>query len=947
MKKTIISLIIAFLAISILQAHSPEVLNYQGVLKNNDGSIRPNATAVLVLQFVQDGDVVYSETHNITTNPSGFFSLHPGAGEPIEGTFNQIDWGAGAISMRSILDGTTIAETVLTSVPYALYAQRMKGQDDILYSIDSIADAHYQTSLQVDNHVTEISTLFQFADSTNGELSSIHYTIDSLSVTTSILHQIADSMGQKLSSAHLLIDSLSLETDTLHADLKSLSNEVDSVSGAMSFFNVTSYAPLPNGYYTDETARQAVPQHMRRSGMVVTFRSDTLSWRSIQYLHNDTSLWNDGGNWCNYGFYGNITLPYNESVLATRLQVPLTNRRQGLIISYCSNSEIVNEQFIASQYDDNTWGDDQSWMQLLLTSKDLDKMRDQISQIDAKVNGIRNVAQEMSEFGSWFYIDNNQLFTRANAIDYYGNEVTDMNMVHTHLIPLEKVWLVKAYGNSTYPAISFFSANDPASRLEFDGDTLTSQEWTMQTFDFAIDRIPSGAQYFSVNMALDKRDGVVLKERIPITNVIDASVKYNYEDIGNVFSYIGAHVNTSGSRVIGAEYRHSRFVALGNDRYKVITRGSYQEGKIVPAIVYYSDASFNKAVGYDLGDVQSDGYTFREVVVSRETAPEGAEYFIVNWMPAMGESFVQQGYSVDQEVAVTSGKVASLESNLSCYSGRKLVTLGDSFTVNSGNRSTYWQQWLVDWLGLTWSDNETHYGANGYAPMGVGGAWITPNDINSLSIRCHDAKRYSPHVVIVYGGQNDQIPIDSLGSIEDEPFIPSQIIDLSNKVNISSLSTALAFMADNGTAIVNNMIIVVNTNIGKRLYYLTDRENWQTEEAWKIPKEFVSFYSAYKGIVETLCTQNPYATIFCMTLMQCDKSRYDESLGPWEEVHALRKAKNEAIKEIAQYYNVQVVDLWNKSGVTPYNAASLYNDWLHPNHNGYRKLAECVYREMK
>ena len=84
-----------------------------------------------------------------------------------------------------------------------------------------------------------------------------------------------------------------------------------------------------------------------------------------------------------------------------------------------------------------------------------------------------------------------------------------------------------------------------------------------------------------------------------------------------------------------------------------------------------------------------------------------------------------------------------------------------------------------------------------------------------------------------------------------------------------------------------------------------------------------------------------------MTLMQCDKSRYDQSLGSWEELDTLRRAKNEAIKEIADYYCVQLIDLWNKSGVTPYNATSLYNDWLHPNQYGYRKLAECIYRSMK
>lgn len=969
MKKTVLSLIIAIFTILAFQAQSPQVLNYQGVLKNKDGSIRPNATAMLVIEFVQDGHVVYSETHNITTNPGGFFSLHPGAGEAIEGSFDRIDWSEGSISLRSILDGAMIAETKLTSVPYALYAQRVKGQEEMQYSIDSIGDAHYQTSLQVDSHVTEIAMLFNMTDTIYSELDSLQWaigslsdstatmyekaqwTIDSLSVTTTQLHQIADSIIDSLSvtTTRLLGNDtiLSLRSDTLSHDLISLSQEVDSLFGVIPFFNATVYSPLSGGYHTEISARQAVPQRLRQAGLVVTFRSDTLNWRSVQYLHNDTALWDNNDNWCNYGYYGNITLPYAQNATATRLQVPKTSRRQGLIISYCHNNEIVNEQYILSKYDDNSWGNDNSWMQLLLTSKELDKMRNQIAIIDAKVNGIRNVAQEMSEFGTWFYIDNNQLFTQGRAIDYDGNLIPDMNLVHTHLIPLEKVWLVKAYGNKNYPAISFFSSNRPETRLKYEGDTISSDAWTLQTFDFALDRIPAGAQYFSVNMALEKMDSVVLKERVPVTHMIDASVKYNYRDVDNAFSYIGAYVNCNGGRVINADYRHSRFFSLDGCRYKVVSRGSYSSDKVVPVIVYYSDASFNKVVGHDIGQVQSDRFTMREAVVSRETAPEGANYFVVNWKPSQGESLIQEGYSVDQEVATTSNKVASLESNLSCFAGRKLVTLGDSFTANSGNKSKFWQQWLAEWLGLEWSDDETRKGKNGYPAMGVGGAWITPNDINSMSIRCHYAKRYSPHVVIVYGGQNDQIPADSLGSIDDKPFIPSQIVDLTGQSSVVSLGTALEYMGAKGIAITDNMVIYITANYVKRLYYLPNRTDWQSEEAWIVPRDSVSFYSAYKGIVETLCRQNPFATIYCMTLMQCDESRYDGSLGSWEELNALRLAKNEAIKEIAAYYNVQLIDLWNKSGVTPYNAASLYNDWLHPNHYGYRKLAECVYREMK
>ena len=912
MKKTITILFIALVVTLLLQAQSSEVLNYQGVLKNRDGSVRPNSEAVLTLEFVQGDDIVYSETHSITTNPSGFFALNPGNGTAVVGDFEQIDWGAGNIVMRSILDGSTIAETKLTSVPYALYAHRVKGQDDIEYKIDSIGEAQHQTALLADDLAISVSTLYKTSDSTL-----------------------------------LVVDSLCLITSDIQADEALLKAKTDSLAHEATFFNATAYAPLVNAYHTDSSARKVVPQRLRRTGLVVTFRSDTLNWRSMQFAHSDTAQWDKSSAWSSYGYYGNLTLPYADNNSATRLQVPDEHRRQGLIISYFNNENVVNEQYIATKCDDDTWSNDSSWMQLLLTSKDIDMMKAEIARIDTLVNDVKKGMQDMSTFGAWFYVAHNELFSQTGALDYDGSEVSDLGMVHTPLIPLGESWFVTAYGNTKYPAISFYSSPDPQSRLPFAGDTLTSETWQKQTFDFSTDEIPVSAQYFSVNMVLEKKENVGLKIRNPIENFIDTSVKYNYKTLDNTFAYIGAYVGCNGKRVINSGYRHTRFIALEQNVYKIKSYGKYSQSNITPVIVYYSDASFNDVVGYDLGDVDTGGNTSREIVISQQTAPANANYFIVNWQTAQGTSSVQQGFAVNDMVYDNSERVAQLESNQSCYAGRKLVTLGDSYTTNSGNRGKHWQQWLVEWLGLTWSEEETKNGLNGYKPMGYGGAWITPNDINSMSIRCQDVRRYSPNVIVVYGGQNDQVKVDQLGSIDDEPFIPSQIVDLTNRSTVNSLEEALEYMNTAGTAIMDKMIIHINTKYNKSLYYLTDATNWQSVESWVNTKDSISFYSAYKGIVQHLCVKNPYATLYCMTLMQIDATRYDNSLGTWEELNTLRLAKNEAIKEIAQYYGVQLIDLWNKSGVTPYNSSSLYSDWIHPNQYGYRRLAECVYRSMK
>lgn len=928
MHKKLLTILVFIATIIVLSAQTPELLNYQGVLKNPDGSIRPNAEAVLTLEFVQDGTTTYQESHHITTNANGYFAIYPGSGNALLGNFSEIDWSTGPVVMRSILDNVTIAETHLTSVPYALYAQRVKGQDNMEFRIDTISDLLYQTTLLVDNNIVEIDNL-------HGDVDSLYLTV------AGIIEQ--DSISALHTQAQ--IDSLHADVDTLHTNINSLA---DSIAAQTRFFNATAYAPPPAGtYHTCSSASAAVPQPIRNMGLVVTFRSDTLNWQSIQYIHNDTTQWLNSELWKSYSTYGNIILPYAESDSTTRLQIPVNHRQQGLIISYFNNNHVVNEQFIAGKYDDYTWSNDSSWMQLLLNSSELDKMRAEIARIDTLVNDVKKGFQDMSTFGAWFYINRNELFSQCGGINNNGEEVESLLMLHTPLVPINNQWFVTTVGNQEFPGISFYRDYDMSSRLTSICDTLTSDEWQSQTFDFSTDEIPRSAKFFTVNYLLSTQDSTSIRLRNPIEDVIDTSIKYNYSELTNNFNYIGAYVGCNGERRINAKMRHSRFIPLGDDVYKIITTGSYNEDAICPVIVYYDNDYFDSCVGYDIGDVQEGGTTTCERIISRENVPEGTTHFVVNWIPSQGGSSIYIGKTTEDAIIETDNRLVNLESNISCYTGGKLVTIGDSFTTNSGNRGPKWQELLCSWLGTTWSEDETEKGVNGFSPMGVGGSWVMPNDINAMSIRCADVRRYSPDMIIVYGGQNDKIDKYSLGDINDTPFIPSQTIDFTNRSNINSLAEAIDYITNYEVNIIDNTLMHINTSSGKQLYYLESKDSCQVEEAWIHPIDSISFYSAYKGMIEQLCTRNPKATIFCLTLLQCNSESYDGSLGTWEELDAQRRIKCEAIKEIAAYYGVEVIDLWNKSGITPYNISTYYNDWLHPNQHGYRRMAECIYRIIK
>jgi hypothetical protein len=107
------------------------------------------------------------------------------------------------------------------------------------------------------------------------------------------------------------------------------------------------------------------------------------------------------------------------------------------------------------------------------------------------------------------------------------------------------------------------------------------------------DIVPIGAQYFTVNMVLEKKDETALRLRRNIENVIDTSTPYTYRQEESAIVYSGAFVNTTGKRTLNSSYRHSRFMPLGGTQYKISAIGNYTQDLTVPLVVYYSDNTFN------------------------------------------------------------------------------------------------------------------------------------------------------------------------------------------------------------------------------------------------------------------------------------------------------------------------------------------------------------------
>lgn len=72
------------------------------------------------------------------------------------------------------------------------------------------------------------------------------------------------------------------------------------------------------------------------------------------------------------------------------------------------------------------------------------------------------------------------------------------------------------------------------------------------------------------------------------------------------------------------------------------------------------------------------------------------------------------------------------------FKGMKLLTIGDSLSAHNN-----WQKWLVEWLGVTFDNDENINGKDGHKPMAKGGTAIAPTAEDSIYMRSLDAKYYA------------------------------------------------------------------------------------------------------------------------------------------------------------------------------------------------------------
>jgi len=132
-KKLIFSIAL-FMVMTALRAQ-PQAFTYQTIVRDPGGeAISGQAVAfrISILQDSIDGLAVYREDHLTTTNGFGLAVLHIGNGDPVDGSFQAINWALTDHFLEVKLDisgGNNFAfmgVTQMMSVPYALHAQTVE-----------------------------------------------------------------------------------------------------------------------------------------------------------------------------------------------------------------------------------------------------------------------------------------------------------------------------------------------------------------------------------------------------------------------------------------------------------------------------------------------------------------------------------------------------------------------------------------------------------------------------------------------------------------------------------------------------------------------------------------------------------------------------------------------------------------------------------------------------
>jgi len=124
-------LLLSLLCSASMYAQSPLAFKYQGIAADDVGNLLSDQSLDLRITLIEggaDGLEVYQETHTTTTSSIGHYMIDIGRGNPVFGSFAEVDWSMGSywsqieIDLDNAGNYQILSNLPLLSVPIANFA---------------------------------------------------------------------------------------------------------------------------------------------------------------------------------------------------------------------------------------------------------------------------------------------------------------------------------------------------------------------------------------------------------------------------------------------------------------------------------------------------------------------------------------------------------------------------------------------------------------------------------------------------------------------------------------------------------------------------------------------------------------------------------------------------------------------------------------------------------
>ena len=204
----LITILIVVLSAEFIQAQAPNKINYQAVIRNEDGSVVADQEVRMEIQLIRDfddGPIDYLEEHVVTTNQFGLVHFQIGNGIPMLGNMLNIVWGEHpyfihlAVDITGGIDFVNLGSSELLSVPYALHAQTATevagaGDNQFLNLDGNILTIENGNSVDL---ASLVGTSGNDSDSTN-ELQTLDLMDNMLSISNGNSVDLSDLVGSSV-----------------------------------------------------------------------------------------------------------------------------------------------------------------------------------------------------------------------------------------------------------------------------------------------------------------------------------------------------------------------------------------------------------------------------------------------------------------------------------------------------------------------------------------------------------------------------------------------------------------------------------------------------------------------------------------------------------------------------------------------------------------------------